>query len=126
MVNTVEKQESATIEELLETQPYSLSTDGSNDQRDKQFPVVITNVGESGVRQHLLTVPILYDSATVFKLSSKELTDRNIPISNSISTGGNAKTENDPKHYPIYCTIYSSTTHLYSYLTSPVLQSLWS
>ena len=88
MVNTVEKQESATIEELLETQPYSLSTDGSNDQRDKQFPVVITAVGESGVRQHLLTVPILYDSATVYKLSSKALTDRNIPISNSISTGG--------------------------------------
>ena len=47
MVNTMAKIETATLEELLKIRPYSLSTDGSNDQRDKQFPVVITTIGES-------------------------------------------------------------------------------
>ena len=55
MVNTMAKLETATLEELLKIQPYSLSTDGSNDQRDKQFPVVITTIGESWTINAVLT-----------------------------------------------------------------------
>ena len=63
------------------------------------------SVGESGVRQHLLSVPILHDAATgenIYKLLSKELTDRNIPISNCISFGTDNANVMVGKHKGVY------------------------
>lgn len=37
----------STLKARIATGPFCVSTDGSNVQRDKQYPVVITTVGES-------------------------------------------------------------------------------
>ena len=40
--------------------PFSLATDGNNDQKEKQFPVVITTASlDDGVSCRLLSVPVL-------------------------------------------------------------------
>ena len=44
--------------------PFSLATDGSNDAKDKQFPIVVTTVSEFGLRTRLLSVPVLSVAAT--------------------------------------------------------------
>ena len=47
------------LRQKISSGPFCVATDGSNDQRQKQYPVVITTVGDSGVEQSLLSVPVL-------------------------------------------------------------------
>ena len=49
-------------------------------KQKKPVNIFLLSLGESGARQHLLSV-------LIYKLLSKELTDRNIPISNCLSFG---------------------------------------
>ncbi|XP_064612974.1 uncharacterized protein LOC135476774 [Liolophura sinensis] len=71
--------------------PFSLATDGSNDQQDKQFPMVVTTCSEQGIHTDLLGVPLLNKmSATgenIFKLLDSVLRSRNIPWSNCLAFG---------------------------------------
>ena len=76
----------------MKSGPYCLSTDGSNDQRNKQFPVVISlpNSDGHGVHQSLLSVPILKDRGTgenIFKVVYSEITKRGIPFENCLAFG---------------------------------------
>ena len=49
----------------MKHQPYSLSTDGSNDADKKLFPIVVTIAGEDGlVHPELLALPFCDSSAT--------------------------------------------------------------
>lgn len=48
----------------MKKNPFSIATDGSNDQRNKQYPIVVTNVGSHGVETSLLCVSILKDDST--------------------------------------------------------------
>lgn len=70
--------------------PYSFSTDGSNDQKNKQFPIVVTYPSEHGVSQELLSVPVLAGSATgknIFDLIFSKLKERDVPINNCLAFG---------------------------------------
>ena len=50
--------------ERMKNSPFSIATDGSNDQREKQFPVVVTTFGPDGIIVGLLSVPVLSEAAT--------------------------------------------------------------
>ncbi|KAK7094014.1 hypothetical protein V1264_007690 [Littorina saxatilis] len=68
----------STLKARIATGPFCVSTDGSNEQRDKQYPVVITTVGEFGVCTDLLSVPTMgvqspSTGENIFKLLEKEL-----------------------------------------------------
>ena len=52
------------IIDAMKARPYSISTDGSNDQQNKQFPIVVTFPSVHGVTTCLLTVPVLTESGT--------------------------------------------------------------
>ena len=47
------------VKDRMLTGPFCVATDGSNEQREKQYPVVITTIGESGISTDLLSVPTL-------------------------------------------------------------------
>lgn len=57
---------SHTLAERMKSGPFTLSTDGSNDEKSKQFPVVIRTLDtKSGsVNSELLSVPICEGSAS--------------------------------------------------------------
>ena len=53
------------IVEKMKTGPFSFATDGSNDSKDKQFPIVVTTIcPEEGVKVNLLSVPVLTVAGT--------------------------------------------------------------
>ena len=47
------------LQEFFSHGPFCVATDGSNEQCDKQYPVVITTVGDRGMETSLLSVPVL-------------------------------------------------------------------
>ena len=51
------------IEDMING-PFSIATDGSNDARDKQFPIVVTTSNASGLSVQLLSIPVLQIAAT--------------------------------------------------------------
>jgi hypothetical protein len=57
---------SHTLAERMKSGPFTLSTDGSNDEKSKQYPVVIRTLDmKSGsVNSDLLSVPICEGSAS--------------------------------------------------------------
>lgn len=70
------------IEEEMRTGPFCFATDGSNDARDKQFPVVFTS-SSMGVKVRLLRMTTLSESATAQNINNmltRELEKRRIPI----------------------------------------------
>lgn len=44
--------------------PFSIATDGSNDSKEKQFPLVVSTICPDGVRISLLSVPVLSVAGT--------------------------------------------------------------
>ena len=52
------------IESAMKSGLYCISTDGSNDQRDKQFPLVVSTIEENGIEMRLLCLPVLKEAAT--------------------------------------------------------------
>ena len=54
------------ISERMRTGPFTISTDGSNDAKSKQFPLVVRTVDPvtSTVNSELLSIPICKESAT--------------------------------------------------------------
>ena len=45
--------------------PFSIATDGSNDTKDKQFPLVVSTLcPQEGVKTRVMSVPILTEAAT--------------------------------------------------------------
>ena len=76
IVRCLAETEQKKMAELIGHSPYCISTDGSNDQRDKQYPVVLTFVGDSGVETRLFSVPFLKESSTgenIFKVVARDL-----------------------------------------------------
>ena len=71
--------------------PFSLSTDGSNDQNAKQFPLVVRSLSEDGkVTSELLSVPVVTGSATgevIFRAIEAEFEKYELNWSNCISFG---------------------------------------
>lgn len=66
MVKELAHMISGTLAQRMKDGPFTLSTDGSNDERSKQYPVVVRTVDtKSGsVNSELLSVPICEGSAT--------------------------------------------------------------
>lgn len=80
------------LKDRLKNQPFTISTDGSNDSKSKLYPVVVRTFDEVAgeVRSDLLSVPECKDSATgenIFKLLDAELQSNNIPWTNCLSLG---------------------------------------
>ena len=76
LIKTMADEASDSLSERMKVNPFSLSTDGSNDQRLKQYPVVITLPNTNGVTQELLSVPVLSEPGTgknIFTLINDEL-----------------------------------------------------
>jgi len=66
------------------------STDGSNDDKSKQFPIVIRTLNSGLVSSEFLSVPICEGSATgeiILKLLEAELMYRNVPWTNCLTVG---------------------------------------
>ena len=67
----------------MKSGPVSISTDGSNDEKSKQFPLVVRTVGQDGlVNSELLAVPVVKGSATgenIFHVIEKVLSAHQIP-----------------------------------------------
>ena len=55
-----------TLSERMASGPFTISTDGSNDETDKQFPLVVRTVNHQTmtVNSELLSVPICDGPAT--------------------------------------------------------------
>ena len=65
IINSMAEKEKDDIKEQLQQSPFCVSTDGSNDKGGiKQFPVVISSVGEEGIVTRLLSVSTLKKAAT--------------------------------------------------------------
>lgn len=47
------------LRQRIRSGPFTIQTDGSNEQRDKMYPVVITTATPTGVSTELLSVPTL-------------------------------------------------------------------
>ena len=76
----------------MRTSAFTLSTDGSNDDKSKQYPIVIrsVNVDTGVVNSELLSIPICEESATgenIFKLLEAELASRDVPWTNCLAVG---------------------------------------
>lgn len=70
--------------------PFTLSTDGSNDERSKQFPLVIRTSDGEMVSSELLCVPTVQGSATgenIFSVIDAVFSSHGIPWENCISFG---------------------------------------
>ena len=54
------------LADRMRSGPFTISTDGSNDETSKQFPLVIRTVDSKtkAVNSELLSIPICNDSAT--------------------------------------------------------------
>jgi hypothetical protein len=60
------------MREQMQTGPISIATDGSNDQKEKQFPIVVSASSlDRGVESKLLSVPILSGKPATGKISSR-------------------------------------------------------
>ena len=75
----------------MKTGPFSLSTDGSNDDKSKQFPLVVRTIGEDGkVTSQLLSIPVVHGSATgeaISRVIESAMEKDAIPWTNCISFG---------------------------------------
>ena len=70
--------------------PFTISTDGSNDQKDKQYPIVVSVPGDKGVETGLLSVQVTNLPGTgsnIFRLLHNELLANKIPWSNCLTFG---------------------------------------
>lgn len=71
--------------------PYTISTDGSNDDSSKQYPIVVRTMDSTGtVNSELLSVPICQQASTgenIFKLLNSELEKHKVPWENCLSFG---------------------------------------
>ncbi|XP_064648741.1 uncharacterized protein LOC135500955 [Lineus longissimus] len=82
------------MKEKMKTGAFSIATDGSNDQKEKQFPVVVSSSSiEDGVTVQLLSVPVLEGvpatGKNIFNLLDAEMKDEDEPIpwSNCLAFG---------------------------------------
>lgn len=78
--------------ERMRNQPFTMSTDGSNDSDSKLFPIVIRSFDEDAgeVRSDVLSVPNCKEAATgknIFELMNSELIAANIPWQNCLGLG---------------------------------------
>jgi hypothetical protein len=104
------------IVQKMQTGPYSISTDGSNDQQCKQFPIVVSLPGAEGVTQNLLSVPVLSGSATgenIFNLVHRELTSRNIPLKNCLAFGTDNANVVTGKHKGVFAFMLKENSDLH-------------
>ena len=58
--------------------PFTISTDGSSDQKDKQYPIVVSVPGDKGVETGLLSVQVtnLPGTGTNFQTPSQWATSK--------------------------------------------------
>jgi len=104
------------ISDRMKARPYSLSTDGGNDQRMKQFPIVINLPGPTGVHQELLSVPVLGDATTgenIFILVKKELDQKDIPIQNCLCFGTDNANVMTGRHKGVYSFFVHENPEIY-------------
>lgn len=72
-----------TLSDRLQSAPFSIRTDGSNDITSKQYPLVVRtrDPGTGLVNSELLSIPVCTESASgenIFNIMNKDLSDRNI------------------------------------------------
>ena len=80
------------LTQKMKAGPFTVSTDGSNDDQSKQFPLVIRTVDlkNGKVSSDLLCIPVCDDAATgenIFKLLDAELKLRQVPWTNCLALG---------------------------------------
>lgn len=91
LVKELAKNQQATLVEKMKTGPFSLSTDGSNDEKSKPFPLVVRCGNNDGkITSELFSVPVCEPSASgenIFRLIQNALEEKEIPWGNCISFG---------------------------------------
>ena len=79
------------IVQCIKDKPYSISSDGSNDQSDKFYPLVITFVNDSGEIKHGLDVPTVEESTctgqNIFNVISSSLSKYGLNLSKCLAFG---------------------------------------
>ena len=92
LVKELSHGQQVSLSDRMRTSAFTISTDGSNDDKSKQFALVIrsVNINTGLVSSELLSIPICKGSATgenIFKLLESELTRRNVPWTNCLAVG---------------------------------------
>jgi hypothetical protein len=94
LVKTMGQYAQSDLIKKMKSGVFSISTDGSNDEHSKQFPLVIRTLSEEAetrqVTSELLSVPTVDGCATgeaIFKLIEKVFVENDIPWSNLIAFG---------------------------------------
>ena len=71
---------------------FSLSTDGSNDNSDKFYPIVLRHLSDTGVKVSLLSVPTVTESSAtgenIFNTINSELHKHDLRWENCLALGG--------------------------------------
>ena len=92
LVKELARGQQHSLADRMRTAAFTLSTDGSNDDKSKQFPLVIRSVDVNTglVTSQLLSIPICERSATgehIFQLLEADLASRNVPWTNCLAVG---------------------------------------
>jgi hypothetical protein len=91
LINHEGAKTSARIAELVRNDVFSLSTDGSNDNKDKFYPVVLTHVEEGKIKQSLLSIPTVNEISStgenIFKTLDSEIKKHNLKWENCLAFG---------------------------------------
>ena len=92
LVKELARGQQHSLADRMRTAAFALSTDGSNDDKSKQFPLVIRSVDVNTglVTSQLLSIPICEGSATgehIFQLLEADLASRNVPWTNCLAVG---------------------------------------
>ncbi|XP_021346237.1 uncharacterized protein LOC110445779 [Mizuhopecten yessoensis] len=92
LIKEIATLQQGSLAERMKMRPFTISTDGSNDEKSKQYPIVVRTLDtKTGtVNSELLSIPICKGSATgeaIFNMMDTALQERGIPWSQCMALG---------------------------------------
>ena len=107
-----------TIVDSVKDKPFTLCTDGSNDQSDKFYPIILRYVDHSGsVTSSLLQVPSVEDpkcsGENIFKLLDEQLTAHSLSWDNCLALGADNANVMSGKNNGVIGHIRHQAPHVY-------------
>jgi hypothetical protein len=104
--------------ERMRNNPYTISTDGSNDSGSKQYPLVVRTLNpQTGlIDSELLSIPVCTEASTgenIFKLIDNDVMSRDIPWRNCLALGSDNASVMTGQHKGVYSFMKKKQPEIY-------------